>query len=221
MQEKALIRLYEPRDIASVRQISCDTADRGGPVESFFSDREVIADLLISYYAGYEPDAFWVAEYDGKVVGYLSGGFSSLKYIRAMAFWIVPLAAIKAILRGALFRAETWKIANYMFATWMHGGFSRAKTLLKYYPAHMHINIKPDFRGMHIGDLLVGRFLEQAKKRGTKGIHLSLIEDNAAARKFFEKAGFKEIGRYPVFYPAAKDMSLNHTLIYGKKLDEA
>src|SRR3989442_159990 len=44
------VRLYEPRDRAAVREICCDTADSGEPVETFFPDREGFADVLTRYY---------------------------------------------------------------------------------------------------------------------------------------------------------------------------
>ena len=59
------IRLYESRDRAAVRRICCETADNGGPVEGFFRDRELVADLVTRYYTDFEPESCWVAEVAG------------------------------------------------------------------------------------------------------------------------------------------------------------
>ena len=69
MNDDILIRSYEARDRETVREISCDTAERGNPVETYFKDREVTADFLTSYYTEYEPISAWVAEYQGRIVG--------------------------------------------------------------------------------------------------------------------------------------------------------
>ena len=68
-----LIRVYRPDDRDAVRTVACDTADRGEPVEGFFRDREVFADLLTRYYTDWEPQSLWVAEAEGRVIGYLTG----------------------------------------------------------------------------------------------------------------------------------------------------
>lgn len=62
MPTSLIIRPYAAGDREAVRRICCDTADAGHPVESFFSDRELIADLLMNYYTDYEPESVWVAE---------------------------------------------------------------------------------------------------------------------------------------------------------------
>ena len=72
MDTGGIVRPYEPRDRAAVRQIAWDTADNGEPV-SFFSDREVFADILTRYYTDFEPQSLWVVDHAGQAVGYLSG----------------------------------------------------------------------------------------------------------------------------------------------------
>ena len=67
------IRPYQKEDKGFIRKISGDTANRGKPVETFFKDREVMEDLLTLYYTDFEPQSSWVAEYEGRVVGYLTG----------------------------------------------------------------------------------------------------------------------------------------------------
>jgi hypothetical protein len=50
----AIIRPYRFTDKSLIRKICSDTADLGGPVENFFYDREVFADLVIDYYTDFE-----------------------------------------------------------------------------------------------------------------------------------------------------------------------
>ncbi|HLD69677.1 MAG TPA: GNAT family acetyltransferase, partial [Candidatus Omnitrophota bacterium] len=70
---ETIIRPYQRRDRESVRRISGDTANLGKPLETFFRDREIMVDVLMDYYLDYEPASCWVAEHEGKVVGYLCG----------------------------------------------------------------------------------------------------------------------------------------------------
>lgn len=217
MQSNVIIRLYEPRDRRGVRQIACDTADRGNPVESIFQDRELITDLLTRYYTDYERESLWIADYNGQVVGYLTGCLNSNRYLRFMNFYIIPRTIIKAILRGMLWKAELYRFIIAGFITWRLGGFKRYISFNKY-PAHLHVNINKDFRGQHIGDFLVEKFIEQAKSKGIKGIHFGVREDNAPARNFFERMGFYPINRYAAVFPYGKIFQKHYTVIYGKEV---
>ena len=89
------IRPYRQADRHAVRAIVCDTAERGGPVERFFHDREVFADLLTRYYTDWEPGSLWVAERDAWVVGYLTGCLDTRRYHRVMAWRIIPMAVLR------------------------------------------------------------------------------------------------------------------------------
>lgn len=93
-----------------IRQIACDTADMGEPVENFFGDREVVGDLLTRYYTDYESESLWVAEYEGKVIGYLTGCLDTHRYFRIMGFCLLPQIIIKSILRGVFLRQDTWRL---------------------------------------------------------------------------------------------------------------
>ena len=213
MSAAASILLYGPEDRPSVREIAYETADRGNPADNIFSDRQVLGDLLTIYYTDYEPGSLWVAESDGKVVGYLSGCLDTRRYFRLMAFVILPLVLIKAIFCGVFFRKSTWRLLKPALKSWRRGDFKRQIPLDKY-PAHLHIDIKKEFRGQKIGQRLVEGFIGQLQQERIPGIHLSTHEDNTPAQKFFERQGFKEFNRYPTINPDAKDDRIKHAIVY-------
>ena len=217
MVEGAVIRPYQSADRQAIWEIACDTADRGKPVENFFSDRTVVADMLMRYYTDYEPQALWVAEYEKKVVGYLSGCLDSARYSHVMAWRIMPGATMRAILRGLLMRRETFNLVRAAVKSLLRGGV-RSDMPLADYPAHLHINLRDGFRGQHLGMRLIEQFVGQAKSANVKGIHASVLEDNVNASKFFTQAGFNVLRRYPVFLPNDNARCLHHTLIYGRRL---
>ena len=74
------IRPYQTGDRAALRTLCCDVADRGLPIEHFFSDREVAADLLTKYYTDYEPESTFVAICNGRLVGYINGCTDNRRY---------------------------------------------------------------------------------------------------------------------------------------------
>src|SRR6185295_10181363 len=111
------IRSFRAADRPAVRALACDTAERGEPVERFYPDRDVFADLLTRYYTDWEPASLWVAEQDGEVVGYLTGCLDTRRYRRVMAWRVVPAAILRGVFRGLLFRPETWRLAFAGIAT--------------------------------------------------------------------------------------------------------
>jgi len=200
-----------------IREIACDTADMGEPVESFFGDREVVVDLLTRYYTDYESESLWVAEYERKIIGYLTGSLNTRRYFRVMAWRLVPQIVIKSIFRGVFLRQDTWRLFNSAIKTGWLGGFRRNIPLDKY-PAHLHLNIQKGFRSQDVGKRLVERFIEQVEVRGLRGIHLAVRQDNVRARKFFEHLGFVEITGYPTVYTRKGPHNIVYAVAYGKEI---
>src|SRR5208283_2054701 len=130
------IRPYEPRDRAAVRQICADTADAGQPVERFFPDREVIADLLMNYYTRFEPQSAWVVDKGDGVVGYLTGCLNTKRFLRVMTWRIGPWLFFKALVRGTFFRPQTLRLFRANIGLWLTGSHSPGPYLQEY-PAHL------------------------------------------------------------------------------------
>ena len=200
-----------------VRAIACETAARGEPVECFFHDREVFADLLTRYYTEWEPQSLWVAERDGQVVGYLTGCLDTRRYHRVMRWRIIPAAALRGLLMGLLCRSETWRLVRAAIATWRLGGAGSSKPLREH-PAHLHVNVRRDVRGQQVGQRLVTRFIQQVCTAGLRGIYAAVRSDNPSACRFFERQGFAPLSRSPVAFPSGERLAFHETVIYGKRL---
>lgn len=217
MPPEVVVRPYRAGDRSAVRQICCDTADLGLPVERVFHDRDVAADFLTRYYTDDEPQASWVAECGGRVIGYLTGCLDVRRYRRRMAMRIAPASVARAVLRGALWRRQTWRLLSAWLATWRRGGFERRVPLAQY-PTHLHLNILEGFRGQGVARALLERFTVQVRAEGLQGIHASVREDNVPACRFFERMGFVVVQRWPVVLPEAATFPLHFIVLYAKSL---
>jgi ribosomal protein S18 acetylase RimI-like enzyme len=62
---------------------------------------------------------------------------------------------------------------------------------LQTYPAHMHIDIIPEYQKRGYGKALINAFFEAVRSRGAKGVHLDMVEHNVNARAFYERIGFQ------------------------------
>ncbi len=57
------------------------------------------------------------------------------------------------------------------------------------YPAHLHINFRPEARGMGIGSKLISHFADVLKERHIAGVHIVTSAD-AENRRFYSKNKF-------------------------------
>lgn len=62
---------------------------------------------------------------------------------------------------------------------------------LEKYPAHMHIDILPEFQRKGWGSILINRLFDAVKREGAPGIHLDMVRWNTTGRRFYEKLDFK------------------------------
>ena len=63
--------------------------------------------------------------------------------------------------------------------------------LEKEYPAHLHINIHPDYQGLGLGVMLIDALREHLREIGCPGIHLGVGKKNSGAIRFYERNGFR------------------------------
>ncbi len=213
MSHDAIIRKYRPEDREAVREISWNTAEQGRTVDLYFHDHEAVADVLTRYYTDQAPQSLWVAECDGAVVGYLTGCLDTRRCDRAMVRNVVPKAVAGAIGRGALWRAETWRLLAALAGTALLGG--RPKVDLDKYPAHLHVNLRQGYRGCGLGRQLIEHFRRQVLEEGLAGIHLVAWGDNEAGRRFFETMGFRLLRQQPLVLPEGWRFKRTSTVVYG------
>jgi GNAT superfamily N-acetyltransferase len=60
---------------------------------------------------------------------------------------------------------------------------------LRDYPSHFHINVKPGFQGQGVGRLLLARFVQLCRDRGSPGIHV-VTGATSRAITFYRMCGF-------------------------------
>jgi len=211
------IRRYIPTDRESVRRICCETANLGRPIENIFRDRRVLADLLTRYYTDWTARFCWVAEAGGRVIGYLSGCLNTRHFFWVMAVRIAPLILLESLLRGSFFSRQGRHLLSLGTKSLIMGGFFR-RIPLNEYPAHLHIDILPEFRRKQIGRQLIEKFFDQCRAAGIPGVHLSTRDDNKGGRDFFISMGFKQHNSYPMAFPLGGGSRRGYAVIYVKKL---
>ena len=216
--DTVLIRRYRPGDRADIRRICVETADAGEPLENFFADRELVGDLVTRYYTDFCCEYSWVAEHRATVVGYLTAAPDTVASQSRLRLRIGPLAFMRAIGRGLLFRRGTWVMAGVLLrkkGQWIQPPFHVPEA----YPAHLHINLLKSSRGHHVGRELVEALFLKLKADNIRGVHATVRSDNARACSFFEHLEFKAISGYHEVLPAAQGVQEVHVTVYGRNVE--
>src|SRR5260370_23554038 len=61
------------------------------------------------------------------------------------------------------------------------------------HPAHLHINVLADYRRSGYGRALISTFLASVATAGAASCYLGVRQENANARRFYEKLGWRPI----------------------------
>jgi ribosomal protein S18 acetylase RimI-like enzyme len=216
MDETAIeIRQYQPADREAVREICRSTAYGGG--EEGILDPHLFVDLMIRAYTDFAAGGVWVAERRGGVVGYLAGGFNERRLHRVQAWRVVPAAVARSLGRGLLWRRDLWRLLADLPGFLAEGRKAEAPDEERY-PGHLHVNLLPESRGRAVGRRLVERFLDEARRRRLPGVRAVVYETNHPARRFFERLGFRPLGRRPAFKPPPEDGGREWKIVYGREI---
>ncbi len=208
------VRPYRSGDRDRVRRICFETGYMGAP-PWYWPHPASFADVFSGYYTDREPESIFVAELGGRVVGYLTGCVDSRRATP------VGRAAGRAALRyGLPFRRGT---AGFLARGLLDSLLGRAGRPEPFrdprWPAHLHINLLPEARGLGGGRALVEAWLARLRSLGSPGCHLGTLYENRSAIAFFERMGFRPLGP-PTRIPGlrAPDGSPHHEQILVRDL---
>jgi len=211
------IRPYQKEDREALRQICCDVADRGGPIESFFPDREIAADLLTQYYTDYEPQSSFVAVNQGRVVGYINCSLDNRRYGLVLLWILMPQLLAKAIKRGLFFKPQVQEMFKGALKNWRRL-FSWRKKSFHSHQGHIHIGIAADSRGKGAAKQLVSALIEYSQGRGIDELTASVHGGNEKAVSFFESQGFVVRERNSMVIIRNGKEEHYYSFIYGKTI---
>jgi len=203
------IRSCQPVDELAIQEITYRTGYYGKDLtgRGYCDDDHLWFMLFIGYYTRYEPEHCFVAVETAyhKVVGFICGTPDTLNQEARFRKRMVPRIAFR------LFGYTSWRYPRsfknvFSMARNFGTGTVDAKNdpIIAQYPAHLHINILPDFQGQGIGSQLINRFEEHMCTLGVNGIHLGTTNKNNKAVPFYYKMGYEivqesEIAPHPEF----------------------
>lgn len=179
---------YQPRHRDAIRRIYAETAFFGEPAEVYFDDRTLFADLGIDAYLDHYPDYAWVVERDGSVAGYVVGCPRGDGAIRLHNLVRLPRILARLIVGRYRLGRKTFTYVRDQLVAALRGELVEIRSDL--YPANLHINLLPAYRGCGLGSALLSTYLARLSADGVPGVHVVTSERNVAAVRLYRRFGF-------------------------------
>ncbi|MET8410383.1 GNAT family N-acetyltransferase [Streptomyces sp. NPDC005195] len=189
MTHQPTIRPYKAEDRAAVAHVCVMTAHDGGDSRALYPDLELMPSLFAHPYCHLEPElAFVLDDGTGRAVGYVLGTADTARFVGAFRdIWIPGVASRYP-------RSTTPpRTPGDTMIDLLHRPERMILPELAAYPAHLHIDLLPDWQRRGHGRALMDTFLDALADRGVPAVHLGMVTANTSARVFYDRVGFHEI----------------------------
>ncbi|GAA2467596.1 GNAT family N-acetyltransferase [Winogradskya humida] len=184
-----VIRPYRPADLDAVYDICVRTADSGGDSRGTTSSDRLVGDIFAVPYVTLEPEhAHVLDDGTGAAVGYVLGTADTARFARRYRDEWLPATA------GRYPEPQDPPVtADDRWLVLHHHPERMVIPALADYPAHLHIDLLPEWQGKGQGRGLIGAFLAGLREAGVARVHLGMSPSNTGARAFYDRLGFREL----------------------------
>lgn len=186
---KSLVRVERfsgVRQARAIADICVRTALAGDDASGVHQDQSIVSDVYATPYLVRDPGLCFVLLHDRDVVGYVVAADSSASFADWFRSQWWPSRRALHTVRPDEHPGET-RIRGV--ADEPHAGLPPADEL-DAYPAHLHIDLLPEARGLGAGRRLMEALFDALGTRGVPGVHLSHGRDNIGAAAFYARLGF-------------------------------
>jgi ribosomal protein S18 acetylase RimI-like enzyme len=178
------VRSYQPADLDTVYDICVRTADTGGDARGQYSTDRLVGDVFAGPYVTHEPQhAHLLDDGTGRAVGYIVGTADTPEFVRwYRAEWLPahPYPQPHDPRDAPMIDLHEWPERMLV-------------PELADYPAHLHIDLLPEWQGKGWGRELMTAFLAGLAQAGVPRVHLGVASRNLGARAFYQRLGFRPI----------------------------
>jgi ribosomal protein S18 acetylase RimI-like enzyme len=185
----ATVRAYRSTDLPALYDICVRTAASGGDARGVYASDRLVGDIFAVPYATFEPQHTHVLDDGtGTAVGYVLGTSDTPAFVRWYRDVWIPATADRCPPP-----ADPPVSPDDPLLAMHHHPERMLVPGVAAWPAHLHIDVLPEFQGGGWGRALITRFLDGLHRAGVPAVHLGMSPDNVKARAFYDRLGFTEI----------------------------
>ncbi|MBO3737125.1 GNAT family N-acetyltransferase [Actinoplanes flavus] len=180
-----MIRAYRPSDLDAIYDICVRTAASGGDARGRHSSDRLLGDVWAVPYVIREPEhAHVLDDGTGTAVGYILGTADTPAFVEWYRTEWLPATVDR-------FAPDDPRDAALLA---VHRDPDRMlRPEFTPYPAHLHIDLLPEWQGRGMGRGLMSAFLEGLRAAGVPGVHLGMAAENHGAYAFYRRLGFQDL----------------------------
>jgi ribosomal protein S18 acetylase RimI-like enzyme len=201
-------------DLPCCYEVCLKTGDEGKDASPLFSDPFLLGQYYAAPYFFYDLSLCFVVEAGGLPGGYILAAGDTAAFNRWLeAQWLPPLrrrypqpfprskSAAEQDLIALIHRphAPPDDAPGPALPPWLAS-----------YPAHLHIDLLPEFQGRGWGRALMDALLEELWRRGCPGLHLGLGAANTGALAFYTRLNFSVLQQEPWGFVMGKKNPNHH-----------
>lgn len=177
LKDSISIRSYRAQDADAMRHV-CVRA--GAQPLQQPNMKKLILTAFCDYYIEQEPSNCFVAvDVNDQVVGYILCAENAEKW--------------RSVFQSEYIERETAE----QIRKFLEGSCASPLQYAKEYPAHLHIDILPQYQRMGLGTRLMDVLVSHLKNKGVPGLMLSVSSDNEKGIGFYTKYGFSVLATQP------------------------
>ncbi|MFI2433523.1 GNAT family N-acetyltransferase [Streptomyces sp. NPDC018693] len=195
------VRPYQPSDRLAVGDICVRTAHNGQDSSAVHPDPELMPTIFAYPYVDREPELARVLDDgSGRAVGYILGTVDTPGFVEWFRGRWLPRVAGRYPRPDGPARTPSEEMTGLL-----HDPERMVLPELAEFPAHLHIDLLPQWQGRGHGRALMWAFLDALRAGGVPAVHLCMAQANTTARAFYDRLGFREIAvpdPGPVWYLA-------------------
>lgn len=182
-----------------------------------FNDRTLFSYLFCLYYPLYEIDNCFIAFDDtkNKIIGYILGSRNTIEQEKRFMRKMVPKVALRMCAYTIFFYPESFRAVLLFMKNLELKDIE--KTVYIEYPAHLHMNILPEYQKRGVGSMLLDTFENHMSNKGVSGIHIWTSNKNVKAIPFYSKHGYEII--YERENKVWNGIEEYRDVIFGKKIE--
>jgi ribosomal protein S18 acetylase RimI-like enzyme len=184
-----LIRPYQACDRDDAYDVCIRTGAAGQDARGRFSTDDLIPDIYTGPYLELAPEHAYVLDNGDRAVGYIIGTANTSEFVAAYRTrWLPRLRERYEPPTPASPVTDEQDKLEEMFSP-----ERMLRPELLPHPAHLHINLLPEYQGAGHGRDLMGTFLASAAAAGAASCHLTVRSSNTGALRFYDKLGWRRV----------------------------
>ncbi|MFI6208012.1 GNAT family N-acetyltransferase [Streptomyces sp. NPDC051041] len=189
MTSSPAVRPYRPGDREALDDICVRTGHNGRDSRPHYADPGILPVIFAAPYVHLEPElAFVLDDGQGRAVGYILGTADTPRFVEAFRTkWLPRVADRHPEPDGPPGTPDE------AMRVLLHHPERMVLPQLAAYPAHLHIDLLPEWQGRGHGRALMRTFLGALRDAGVPAVHLGMATANTPARAFYDRLGFHEI----------------------------